>query len=157
MPEPAATSPIAIDERAADDLLSEIHVLANLISRAFAGKLEHDFGMSVAEWRVMLTLGRHPGLTAAEITSRWAMDKMAISRAIQRLDAAGYIRRDRNPDDRRSFRLSLTGAGTAFHRRILPMAHERYRTFLSCLSRDEEETLRRALGKLITQAETFRD
>jgi len=141
----------------ADDLLSEVHVLANLISRAFAGKLDRSFGMSVAEWRVMLTLHRHPGLTAAEITSRWAMDKMAISRAIQRLRAAGYVRRDRDPDDRRSFRLSLTDPGTRLHQSVLPMANDRYRAFLSCLSREESATLRQALRKLIAQAETFRD
>jgi DNA-binding MarR family transcriptional regulator len=141
----------------ADDLLSEVHILASLISRAFAGALDRGFGMSVAEWRVMMTLHRHPGLTAAGITSRWAMDKMAISRAIQRLQTAGYIRRDRNPDDRRSYRLSLTDSGMALHRRILPMANERYRAFLSCLSRDEAATLRQALGKLIAQAENFTD
>ena len=50
-----------------EDLLSEIHVLANLIGRAFSGQLDRAFGMSVAEWRVLLTLERYPGLTAAEL------------------------------------------------------------------------------------------
>ncbi len=95
-------------EGRADNLLSAVHVLANLIGRAYSGQLDGANDVSVPDWRVLLTLARHPGLTAAEITNRWAMDKMAISRAIQRLEKSGTIRRDRNPEDRRSYRLSLT-------------------------------------------------
>jgi len=133
----------------ADDVLSDIHVLANLIGQGFSGFLEGEYGLTVAEWRVMLTLGRYPGQTAAEITVRWAMDKMAISRALQRLEAAGHIRRERNPDDRRSYRLSLTEQGRALHDEILPGATARYREFMSCLSEKEIAELRQALRKLI--------
>ena len=140
----------------ANDLLSDIHVLANLIGRAFSGLLDRSFGMSVPEWRVMLTLARHPGLTAAEITSRWAMDKMAISRAIQRLEADGHIGRDRNPSDRRSYRLSLTASGAALYQKILPAANARYREFVSCLTREELSGLRASIEKLIAHAENLR-
>lgn len=140
----------------ADDVLSEIHVLANLIGQGFSGYLEGEHGLTVAEWRVMLTLGRQPGQTAAEITARWAMDKMAISRALQRLEDAGRIRRDRNPDDRRSYRLLLTEDGKALHDRILPGATARYREFVGCLSEQEIAQLRDALRKLIDHASTAR-
>ena len=140
----------------ADDVLSEIHVLANLIGQGFSGFLEGEHGLTVAEWRVMLTLGRHPGQTAAEITARWAMDKMAISRALQRLEDAGRIRRDRNPEDRRSYRLSLTEDGQTLHDEILPGATARYRDFVGCLSEQEIAQLRDALHKLINHAATVR-
>lgn len=139
-----------------DDVLSAVHVLANLIGHGFAGHLEQAHGLSVADWRVMLTLGREPGLTAAEITGRWAMDKMAISRAIRRLSAAGLIERTRNPEDRRSFRLGLTAKGRALHAAVMPGATERYRAFVACLGKDELDALRSALGKLIAHAETLR-
>jgi len=140
----------------AEDVLSEIHVLANLIGQGFSGYLEGEHGLTVAEWRVMLTLGRHPGQTAAEITARWAMDKMAISRALQRLEDAGRIRRDRNPEDRRSYRLSLTEDGRVLHDRILPGATARYRDFVSCLGEQEISQLRDALHKLIDHASAAR-
>ncbi len=139
-------------DRQTDDVLSEIHVLANLIGQGFAGFLEGGYGLTVAEWRVMLTLGRYPGRTAAEITVRWAMDKMAISRALQRLENAGHISRQRNPDDRRSFRLSLTEKGRKLHDTVLPGATERYRTFVSCLTEQEIADLHRSLRKLIDHA-----
>lgn len=143
-------------EESADDLLSNVHVLANLIGRAFSGQLDESFGMSVPEWRVLLTLARYPGLTAAEITNRWAMDKMAISRAIQRLENDGHISRYRNPSDRRSYRLSLTDSGEVLHQKILPAADKRYREFISCLTREELADLRGSLKKLIAHAGDLR-
>ncbi len=148
--------PLVHTEDSANDLLSDVHVLANLIDRVFSGQLDGSFGMSVPEWRVLLTLARHPGLTAAEITSRWAMDKMAISRAIQRLEGDGHISRDRNPNDRRSYKLSLTASGEALHRKILPTANKRYREFVSCLTREELANLRGSLEKLIAHAGDLR-
>lgn len=139
-------------DQPADDVLSDIHVLANLIGQGFSGFLEGEHGLTVAEWRVMLTLGRYPGQTAAEITVRWAMDKMAISRALQRLEAAGHISRERNPDDRRSYRLSLTEKGRTLHDEIMPGATVRYREFISCLSEKEIADFRHALRKLIDNA-----
>ena len=151
------TPPLTLKEESADDLLSDVHVLANLIGRAFSGQLDDNFGMSVPEWRVLLTLARHPGLTAAEITNRWAMNKMAISRAIQRLEGDGHISRDRNPSDRRSFKLSLTASGAALHQKILPAANNRYREFISCLTREELTGLRGSIEKLIAHAGELRD
>ncbi|MEE8333762.1 MAG: MarR family transcriptional regulator [Alphaproteobacteria bacterium] len=143
-------------ERPVDNVLSAVHVLANLIGEGFADHLETAHGLTVAEWRVMLTLGREPGLSAAEITTRWAMDKMAISRAIKRLTTAGMIARKRNPRDGRSYHLSLTRSGRARHKAALPGATLRYREFVACLNKTELTALRRALAKLIDHAETLR-
>ena len=150
------TEPDGSIDASTDDLLSNVHVLANLIGRAFSGQLDGTFGMSVPEWRVLLTLARHPGLTAAEITNRWAMDKMAISRAIQRLENDGHISRDRNPSDRRSYKLAMTNSGHALHQKIVPAANKRYREFVSGLSREELAGLRSSMEKLIAQAGNLR-
>lgn len=137
----------------ADDALSALQILSKTVERAFAGQLDQRHGITVSEWRVMLTLHRYPGLTAAEITSRWAMDKMAISRALQRLESDGYIKRERNADDRRSFCLFLSDEGETKCAKILPDANERYQLLMGCLSRDEQAALHSTLNKLIDQVE----
>jgi DNA-binding MarR family transcriptional regulator len=137
--------------RPADDILSAIHILANLIGGAYSDHLD-DIGITVPEWRVVLTLARYPGSTATEITDRWAMDKMAISRAIQRQEKANNIERKGNPDDRRSFRLSLTASGDALYDKILPVANKRYQTLVSSLSPRELASLHKSLDKLIADA-----
>jgi DNA-binding MarR family transcriptional regulator len=137
--------------RPADDILSAIHILANLIGGAYSDHLD-DIGITVPEWRVVLTLARYPGSTATEITDRWAMDKMAISRAIQRQEKANNIERKGNPDDRRSFRLSLTASGDALYEKILPVANKRYQTLVSSISPRELASLHKSLDKLIAGA-----
>ena len=137
--------------RPADDILSAIHILANLIGGAYSDHLD-DIGITVPEWRVVLTLARYPGSTATEITDRWAMDKMAISRAIQRQEKANNIERKGNPDDRRSFRLSLTASGDALYEKILPVANKRYQTLVSSISPRELASLHKSLDKLIADA-----
>ena len=134
--------------RSADDILSAIHILANLIGGAYSDHLD-DIGITVPEWRVVLTLARYPGSTATDITDRWVMDKMAISRAIQRQEKAGNIQRKRNLDDRRCFRLSLTNSGDALYEKILPVANKQYQTLVSSLSRRELGSLHKSLDKLI--------
>ncbi|MBK19289.1 MAG: MarR family transcriptional regulator [Rhodospirillaceae bacterium] len=138
--------------KSADDILSAIHVLANMIGGAYGDHLD-DAGITVPEWRVVLTLARYPRSTATEITDRWAMDKMAISRAIQRLEKSGTIQRKRNPDDRRSYRLSLTANGQDLYERILPVANERYQALVSTLTRRELGALHKSLDKLIAHVE----
>ena len=38
-----------------------------------------NFGLSIPEWRVMAVLAANPGLSAAEVTARTAMDKVAFA------------------------------------------------------------------------------
>jgi len=137
----------------ADDLLSSLQILARTVERGFAGHLDEKHGITVSDWRVMLTLHRYPGMTAAEITSRWAMDKMAISRALQRLEEEGLIDRARNPEDRRSYRLFLSGKGKEAFEKIIPDANERYRALVGCLSREEQAVVRGAFEKLTAQVD----
>jgi DNA-binding MarR family transcriptional regulator len=54
--------------------------------------------------------------------------KMQVSRAVQRLEDAGYIERHDDTDDRRSKVLQLTATGRALYQKIWPLlvAREQY-------------------------------
>lgn len=132
-----------------ENVLAALHALTNHIGRIYLKKLESEFGFSNAEWRVMLTLHEIPRSTAVDITAQWAMDKMAVSRAIQRLEKRGWITRDVNPKDRRSLVLLLTQDGEAKYDEVLPTANAIYREIVSSLSRNELAQLRSHLGGLL--------
>ena len=102
-------------------------MLSSRISRAFDSKLAKAHGLSPPEWRVLLTLAQHPDASANEITTSWAMEKMAVSRAVRRLERTGRIRRRVDGADRRRYALILTPKGRRLYQRILPMANARYR------------------------------
>jgi DNA-binding MarR family transcriptional regulator len=62
-----------------------LSVLSNTVSGVIARSYSERFGLSIPEWRVMAVLGRYPGLPAADIAVRTAMDKVQVSRAVARL------------------------------------------------------------------------
>ena len=133
--------------------LSLVHILSNRIGRAFYGEIETKYGVTIAEWRVMLTLAAEAGVSAAEITNRWAIEKMAVNRAIQRLVDNGHVSRTRDPDDRRSYQLALTAKGNKLYEKITPQADKRYNELISAVSEDELNTMVEALRKMIQRAE----
>jgi DNA-binding MarR family transcriptional regulator len=138
----------AADHVPSDNILAAVHVLSSRISRAFDSKLAKAYGLSPPEWRVLLTLAQHPDASANEITASWAMEKMAVSRAVRRLERMGRIRRRVDGTDRRRYALILTPEGRRLYQRILPMANARYHEITEVLSHAELATLRKALGKL---------
>ena len=125
-----------------------LSVLSNTVSQAIAAIYERRFGLSVTEWRVMAVLGRSEGLSAREVAERTAMDKVAVSRALARLIAAGRVRRMVAPHDKRQSVLQLTPKGWKVYDQVAPLALEHERRLLAHLDSDEREWLGRILDKL---------
>ena len=63
--------------------------------RAFSTEVEPKFSITLAEWRAILMLSQRPRPTANEVTQRWSMKKMAVNRAIRKLEVAGAISRNK--------------------------------------------------------------
>jgi DNA-binding MarR family transcriptional regulator len=132
-----------------DNVLAGIHVVSNLIGRAYDGEIAARWGLGLPEWRIVLTLMHHPGATASEITNLWGMEKMAVSRAARRLERDGRVRRTVNKGDRRRYTLDLTAAGKKLYAQVEPGATARYRAIVDVLDPAERAALHKALTKLI--------
>ncbi len=59
-------------------------------------------GMSAGEWRCYVLLGEHGSLTASRLAELSGFTSGAITGIVDRLERAGCVRRQPNPDDRRS-------------------------------------------------------
>jgi len=99
-----------------------LSVLANTMSSAIAGAYAERFQLSIPEWRVLAVLARAPGLSAAEVAERTAMDKVAVSRAVASLTRARRIERSVEESDRRRSHLALTPRGLAVYEEVVPWA-----------------------------------
>ena len=132
-----------------------LSVLSNTVSGKIARSYEKQFGLSIPEWRVMAVLGRFAGLTAAEVTERTAMDKVQVSRAVARLQAAGRIEQQTVDGDRRSRHLFLTPLGQADYNAIVPIARDYERRLAGTLSPAERSQLDALLDKLSVAAATL--
>ena len=125
-----------------------LSVLSNRISQAIADRYEEKFSLSLPEWRVIAILGEEPDLSAAEVSQRTAMDKVAVSRAVKNLLATGRLERHFSNDDRRRSVLSLSAKGREVYQKVLPLALSYEATLLSGLSAKEREFLDNILNKL---------
>jgi len=128
-------------------------MLSNRIGKSFAPGLEAS-GLSVAEWRVLLTLALVETASGQEITSRWALDKMAVNRAISALEKRHLVRKNTDTDDKRTRLLTLTAAGRRLYERQLPAANDRYRMLMAGLNRKEQTNLRDLLIKMIAHIDS---
>jgi len=126
-----------------------LSVLSNRVSSRIARSYEKRFGLTIPEWRVMAVLGRFPGLTAAEVAERTAMDKVQVSRAVARLQRAGRIEQRTVDGDRRAKHLSLSASGRIVHGEIVPLAREMEMRLVVALSAAERAQLDQILDKLL--------
>ena len=92
------------------------------ISRAFADRYREDFGISIPEWRVLAHLHHAGPVSVRDIEARADMEKSKVSRAVSRLERAGYVSKAVNTGDKRLLELQLTDEGRALLRQLLPVA-----------------------------------
>lgn len=129
-----------------------LSVLTNIVSMSIAETYEREFGLTIPEWRIIAVLARYPNLSAMEVAQRTAMDKVAVSRAVQRLLASRRLLRTYDEGDRRRSRLRLSPAGEAVYMRIAPMALSYEKKLLEALSPSDRRTLDRLIGRLTERA-----
>ena len=132
-----------------------LSVLTNTVSLVIAGAYEREFGLSIPQWRVMAVLARYPDLSAIEVAERTAMDKVAVSRAVQSLIDAKRVLRAFDKGDRRRSILRLSAAGQAVYTRVAPMALRYEQELLSALNPADQRTLDRLLTRLMEQAKSM--
>jgi len=156
MPPPHAASARSTDRLHLDRFVPyRLSVLTNIVSMSIAHAYERDFGLTIPEWRVVAVLARYPNLSAIEVAERTAMDKVAVSRAVQSLLAARRIVRGYDKGDRRRSILRLSSAGRAVYARVAPLALGYERKLLAALSASDRRALDRLIGRLIDRARSL--
>jgi DNA-binding MarR family transcriptional regulator len=139
-----------MDEFRLNDFLPyQLAVLASRVSRDFARIYEVEFGLSVAEWRVIAHLGEGGEVSVREIHARVDMDKSRVSRAAARLEAAGLLAKSVNTADRRLVSLSLTPAGHDMLATIAPRARAYEADLLARLPAEEKRMLRACVQAML--------
>jgi DNA-binding MarR family transcriptional regulator len=129
-----------------------LSVLASLTSQALAHIYAERFGLTIAGWRIVATLGQYGVRTARDIAAHAVMHKSRVSRAVSQLEARGLVVRMPNRDDRREELLELTVAGREIYQAVVPEALAFERRILSVLTPAEQGILVALVDKLDRQA-----
>lgn len=118
------------------------------VSRRFAERYRAEFGISIAEWRVLAHLSQQEAVSVREIRARVDLDKSQVSRAAARLESAGLVEKRPHPGDGRLLELRLTAAGRALFGRIAPVARA-YQAELRAVLGADAEAFGRGLDRIM--------
>lgn len=129
-----------------------LSVLTNTVSGAIAAAYAQRFALSIPEWRVLAVLAETSGLSAAQVASRTAMDKVAVSRAVASLLRAKRIVRSQSSTDRRRSMLRLSGTGSRLYAQVVPIALEYERELLKPLGHAQRKQIDALLRALMARA-----
>lgn len=131
-----------------DFLPYRLSVLSNKISRAIADGYEEKFQLTLPEWRVMAILGEEPNISANQVAKKTAMDKVAVSRAVNNLIKKGRVERHFSDQDKRRSVLALSSEGEQIYQDIIPIALSYEAHILDTFSDTEMQQLDTLLRKL---------
>src|SRR6202171_517402 len=123
--------------------------LAAEVSAALSSEYQERYGLDIPEWRVLATLGfRDDACSAQYIAHCTRTHKSTISRAVTALMKRQLVERVENEDDRREYRLRMTGTGKTLYQELIPRLLRKERAILSCLSAQERKDFAQMLGKI---------
>jgi MarR family transcriptional regulator, organic hydroperoxide resistance regulator len=85
-----------------------------------AAQFERRVGVHPGRWRVLFLIARAGTCTQKELARSSLVHAGAITRVLQDLEQLGFVQRARDAADNRLTRVSLTGKGARFVKRMLP-------------------------------------
>lgn len=133
-----------------DDLLTyRISILAKLLDRRTAAMLSRDFGLSVAEWRVLAQLAVTSPRTVRWLATEMRVDRAEVSRAAGTLVRRGLVVREADPSDARSALFIVTLDGRALYDKVMPRRIEQHEGLARTLGARNSAAFRKALDTLI--------
>jgi MarR family transcriptional regulator, transcriptional regulator for hemolysin len=89
-----------------NDLLFRLHDVARLL-RVEPDRRARVHGMTRAQWAILVSLSRHPGLSQNELAELLEVEPATVARPLDQLEARGIVERRPDPRDLRIWRLHL--------------------------------------------------
>ena len=94
---------------------------------------------------LLLQLWDEDGLGQAELTRRLGIEAASVSKAIERMENAGFIQRRPDPDDARTNRIFLTDLGRSLEKPVHEAWFEVEEELLANMTLEERLLLRRLI------------
>jgi len=114
---------------------------------------QHD--LTISQFGILEALFHLGPMTQKMVARKILRSPGNITMVVDNLEKRGLVTRRKNPDDRRSFIIELTGKGEACIASIFPDHADRIQNRMSRLTDNELEQLGRLLRKLGTPQQNF--
>jgi MarR family transcriptional regulator, transcriptional regulator for hemolysin len=121
--------------------------------KTYADQRGRQFGMSRAQWAVLVRIDRTEGLKQSELAEMLDLQPISLTRLLDRLADNGLIERRADPNDRRANRLYLTPAAKPLLGRLSELGADMMETVLEGL---DAKSIERMLKQLVTMKDNLR-
>jgi DNA-binding MarR family transcriptional regulator len=125
--------------------VGQLHKLLMELARV-VGLLQPDHAVpgqpvSVSQLFALHELDTGAALSQQDLADRLRLEKSSVSRLAAELERRGLLVRERQPGNRRLYRLRLTAQGRELHRRMGTGFHEQYVRWTAAMTPDELDAL----------------
>jgi MarR family transcriptional regulator for hemolysin len=121
--------------------------------RTYVDQLARQYGMTRAQWAVLVRVERSEGLKQNELAEMLDLQPITLTRLIDRLCESHMIERRADPHDRRAKRLFLTPAARPLLDRLFALSEGFMPKILAGV---DEPAVERLVGDLGTMKENLR-
>ena len=115
---PASPSPAAL--RLDHQLCFALYSASLAMTKLYKPLLD-AIGLTYPQYLAMLVLWEQDGPTVSELGERLNLDSGTLTPLLKRLEAAGLVQRQRDPQDERRVRIALTSTGQALRAQAEPI------------------------------------
>lgn len=107
------------------------------------------FGINIVDRGILNVLNKLPDLSARQLGEILSFDKALISRRLNFLNEAGYVKTQTCNNNKSRSQSCLTARGNKLHDKIAQLADELEKSRFKSLTETEEKTLDKLLSKLV--------
>ena len=106
-------------------------------------------GVTAPQRFLLKVVGTRPGCSPGQLATFLHVTPATVTRVVQRMEAAGFLRREPDPDDSRRVRLHLTPKGRKVEERCAGASESPITALLATMPRARIEETMRGLGALV--------
>jgi len=121
---------------------------ANQLASKFLSQKVSELNITSVQAMVLGFLDREDQITSSALGKRTELDSATLTGILDRLEAAEFIERRENADDRRSIRIHLTKKGKLMSREAKRVITEANSEFLEVLTEAQKKDLLGIINKL---------
>ena len=105
--------------------------------------------LSLSQAFALHELDTDASLSQRDLAQRLRLEKSTVSRLVAGLESRGLLARQRDPGNRRVYRLHITAKGRQAHAGVGSVFHDQFVRMTAALTRQEQAALLRGLPALI--------
>lgn len=109
------------------------------------------------QYALLCRLWEKEGRSQKELAECSFKDTANITRMIDVLEGKGIVYRERDPKDRRTYRIYLTQKGKELHDVLNPIVHEKGKSAYACLTEEEQVQLLNMMNRLYNHISDMRE